>query len=291
LIQRGRSSLRRPLSLAAIALLAAAFLFWYGSQPVSSGPAHGTALEKGVRTVFGKNSSDPFFRVATFNVHGGGGTDGRRELARGAETVAACRLDFVALQEVHGRHFGQARDQAADLAARLDMAWLFAPSERGRWWYGEFGNGLLSRIEAVYWQRTALPQQRARGYRNAVVVTLRHGRVDCRVLLTHITRNNETDRQAQLEFVLRMFLALDKPAILLGDLNTTGDDPQMRRLLSVAGVEDPLGKVLGRRAPSHIDWIVTRGLRCRDAGIFDNGASDHPLVWAEVAPDESSSPR
>ena len=65
------------------------------------------------------------------------------------------------------------------------------------------------------------------------------------MLLTHITRNNETDRQEQLRTVLDMFLKLQKPAILLGDLNTTGDDPQIRRVLAMPGVGDPLGQILG----------------------------------------------
>ena len=50
-----------------------------------------------------------------------------------------------------------------------------------------------------------------------------------------------------------------QPAVLLGDLNSDADDPQIRRLLALPGVVDPVGQVLGREAPRRIDWIFLRG--------------------------------
>jgi endonuclease/exonuclease/phosphatase family metal-dependent hydrolase len=102
------------------------------------------------------------------------------------------------------------------------------------------------------------------------------------VLLTHITRGDDRDRQSQLQAVIAMFLALAEPSILVGDLNSDADDPQIRRLLETTGVADPVGETLGQKTPRRIDWIFTRGLRCLDAGIRDDGASDHPLIWAEL---------
>ena len=56
----------------------------------------------------------------------------------------------------------------------------------------------------------------------------------------------------------------------------------MRRLLAAPGVRDPLGEKLGAAAPPRIDWILARGMRPVDAGLREQGASDHPLVWAEL---------
>ena len=82
--------------------------------------------------------------------------------------------------------------------------------------------------------------------------------------------------------MISLYLALSEPAILLGDLNSDAGDPQIRRLLATPGVTDAVGKILGPRDQPRIDWIITRGLRCVDAGIRDSGASDHQAVWAEL---------
>lgn len=75
----------------------------------------------------------------------------------------------------------------------------------------------------------------------------------------------------------------DEKDSLASRLNSDAADPQIRQLLHTLGVSDALGEKLGNKAPSErIDWIIVRGLRCVDAGIRDNGASDHPLVWAEL---------
>ncbi len=100
------------------------------------------------------------------------------------------------------------------------------------------------------------------------------------VLITHLDR--EKDGPVQRRAIRELFLSLSEPAVLMGDLNASGDDEQIARLRTAPGVEDALGRVLGATAGAHIDWIFLRGLRCRDAGLVDAGASDHPAAWAEV---------
>ena len=102
------------------------------------------------------------------------------------------------------------------------------------------------------------------------------------MLLTHIARSDDHTRQQQLREVIDLYLALPEPAILLGDLNSEAADPEIRRLLAAPGVIDAVGQKLGSGAPPRIDWIFVRGLRVLDAGLRDDGASDHPLAWAEV---------
>ena len=42
--------------------------------------------------------------------------------------------------------------------------------------------------------------------------------------------------------------------------------------------------VLGKRGGGdRIDHIFTRGMHMLDAGVVDNSASDHPLVWARLS--------
>jgi endonuclease/exonuclease/phosphatase (EEP) superfamily protein YafD len=89
-------------------------------------------------------------------------------------------------------------------------------------------------------------------------------------------------RQEQLHETINRFLELPRPAIFLGDLNGEVAEPEIRRLLAAPGVIDAVGQKLGSRAPPRIDFVFVRGLRVLDAGLRDEGASDHPLAWAEV---------
>jgi endonuclease/exonuclease/phosphatase family metal-dependent hydrolase len=269
--------------LAAAALLGG--LTWHASRPIALGPADGVALEGGC----GEGVSLPAlgsrktFRVGTFNIHGCKGEDDRRDVDRVAECLKG--LDFVALQEVHGPRPWQRLDQAGELGQRLGMAWLFAPNTRV-WHCLDSGNGLLSRVPVEFWQRIPLANYGGRGFRNAVLVGLTHRNRSIRVLLTHVSHGNagknEKERNEQLRTVISLYLALSEPAILLGDLNSDARDPQIRRLLATPGVTDAVGKVLGPRDTRRFDWIITRGLRCVDAGVCDSIASDHKAVWAEL---------
>lgn len=224
-------------------------------------------------------------RLGAFNIHGGKGTDGQRDLDRVANCLDG--LDFIALNEVHGQTTLGTPDQAEQLGERLVMAWLFAPAER-RWWHSEFGNGLLTNVPVAFWQRIPLPREFDRSWRNMVLVglecrTAKQEPYTIRVLLTHVNRRYDAERQAQLQAVISLYLALAEPAVLLGDLNSTADDPQMQQLLQTPGVSDAVGEKCPTKTPGRIDWIIVRGLRCLEAGVRDDGASDHPLVWAELA--------
>lgn len=253
----------------------------YVSLPGPTGP------DEGVGLCGGENSAPPpraTLRIGTFNIHGGKGLDGRRDLDRTAACLAS--LDFVALQEVHGPALWQTANQAQTLGARLGMAWLFAPSAR-TWLCLDAGNGCLSNLPVGGWQRIPLVRREDRTYRNAVLLELQHFGRTIHVVATHLNKTCLPERAAHLREAIGLFLAVREPAILLGDLNTPADDPQLAALLATPGVIDAV-----RQAPPHptataddlqrIDWILVRGLRVVDAGLIDRGASDHPLVWAEL---------
>lgn len=272
-----RSTATRRLIVAVLAILLIAAGAHRGCRRVSTGPADGTRL-CGEATP--PAASRKTIRVATFNIHGCKGADRRRDVER----VAACLEDFdlIGLNEVHGETIWPRGDQAAALGRRLEMAWLYAPASL-EWGHHQFGNALLSRLPVVFWQRIPLARRFDHSYRNIVLATIEHRRRTIHVVIAHVVRRDDRERQAQLRAAIALFTALDEPAILLGDLNANADDPQLRRLLARADVVDPLGEVLGPDAPEHIDWILVRGLEPTGAGTVDRGASDHPMIWAELA--------
>lgn len=275
----------RRLTTPIVLVLVAGGVIYHASRHAPTGPAEGVQLNTpaaGSETGPRPSSTDrPTLRIGTFNIHGGKGRDGRRDLGRVADCIGSDRLDFVALNEVHGPRGWQQEDQAARLGRRLGMAWLFAPAVRV-WYYREAGNGLLSTLPVSFWQRIPLSRRYDHSHRNIVLVGLEHGGRPVHVLLTHVNRRYDSERQAQLRAVIALFLALAEPAILVGDMNSGAEDPQIGRLLETPGVGDPVGEVLGPETPPRIDWIFTRGFRPVDAGIRDDGASDHPMIWAEI---------
>jgi endonuclease/exonuclease/phosphatase family metal-dependent hydrolase len=270
--------MRRRITALAIAAIVAAGVAWYASHPQATGPAQGDSIAGPADAV--ATPSGDSIRVGTFNIHGCVGRDGRRDVQRVAECLRD--LDLAALNEVHGPRFPEADDQAAVLGRELGRRWLFAPATRD--WLGkEFGNGLVTSLEVESWRRIPLRADNGRGGRNAVLACVRWRQRSVSILLTHVVRGDAVTRGRQLQEVVDMFLALPAPAVLLGDLNSEADEPEIRRLLAAADVVDAVGRKLGPDAPARIDWVFVRGLRVLDAGLRDGAASDHPLAWAELA--------
>lgn len=248
---------------------------WHASQRVPAGPDAGTEIHN-QGAIISSESERTSFRIGLFNIHGCKGKDRRRDVGRVAECVP--ELDFLALCEVRGNRFQYPPNQAENLAKRLDRAWLFAPTSR-MWFCKDFGNGLLTAMRVEYWHRIPLPQKYDYSFRNVVLVGLKHRENLIHVLVTHITQRDDRERQAQLGVVTRLFLSLAKPSILVGDLNTKPNDPMIRALLDMPDVDDPLSE---KSYPGRVDWIITHGLHAKTAEIVNNGASDHPLIWAEL---------
>lgn len=268
-------TLRRSLRAVIATAVACGLIYLAGDRRHPLPPAVGGSL-------FGESvgpvSKSAKVRLATFNIHSGTGRDRRLDLARTAATLKG--IDFAFLNEVHGPYFWQATGQAEQLAELTGRRWLFAPTEE-RWWHHQFGNAVLSADNATRWQRLPLPSA-GHSYRNAVLIAIEHAGRTIHIVGTHFDRNSADDRAEQFRAVAGLFLDLAEPAILMGDLNATADDSAIKNLLAHEDVHDPLHEVLGDDIERHIDWILTRGLKTLDAGMLDNGASDHPLVWAEL---------
>jgi endonuclease/exonuclease/phosphatase family metal-dependent hydrolase len=132
------------------------------------------------------------------------------------------------------------------------------------------------------WRRVPLPHSNVKGHGNYLEAELSFAGGTLHLLLTHVDRRR--DRQAQLAAVLARFAELPTPAVLLGDLNSTAEEPQLQELLAGGDVGDPLSLPGAWGERPRYDWILTRGLRVLAAGVTDSAASDHPAFWVEVAP-------
>jgi endonuclease/exonuclease/phosphatase family metal-dependent hydrolase len=249
---------------------------WASNIRTSTGPAAGETFVGNATTV---PATRPALRVGIFNIHGGRGTDHKRDLTRTADCLR--QLDLIGMNEVLGPKLWWQTDQCEQLGEILGTRWLFAPTE-SRWWDGSFGNGLLCRMPVSFWQRIPLPLAGAHTHRNVVLSTIDVNGRSVHVLLTHLDSRDAQRRQEQLRIVGDLFLSLAPPAILMGDMNTLPDDPQLNELLGKPGVVDAVAAGMDVPPPRRIDWILTRGLQTVAAGCEDRGASDHPLYWAEL---------
>jgi endonuclease/exonuclease/phosphatase family metal-dependent hydrolase len=183
------------------------------------------------------------------------------------------------MEEVHGLGAFSHSNEAEVLGQKLNLPWLFAPVER-QWWSDAFGDAVLTSLPLAHWQRFPIASEDADSNRELLVLRLQFSGRPLNVLITHLATENDRDRE--LATVASLFLSMQEPAILMGDLNSKNDDPQIQLLRKTPGVIDPIGDAVVAKNSESWDRIFARGMRSVGSGFIDKGASDHPLVWAEL---------
>jgi endonuclease/exonuclease/phosphatase family metal-dependent hydrolase len=266
---------RRLLLLGSLGLIAGIVLA-SGAVTRSTGPAEGVSIHGSAST----QPSGKYFRIGTFNIDGGVGFDDRLDLDRTAKALQ--HLNFIGMNEVHGSFGG---NQAEALSAKLRLPYLLVPAEI-QWWHESFGNAIFTDLPVERWQRVVLPNELFKARRNYLLTDVKYNGNTVHFLTTHT--DWKSGGAEQLKIVSDVFLHLPEPAVLMGDLNAPGHDPQIQNLLKTAGVEEAIDQIMGDM-PNRVDWIFLRGLKTIDAGVVDTGASDHPAFWAQVVINESPS--
>ena len=120
-----------------------------------------------------------------------------------------------------------------------------------------------------------LPTQAGRNYRNITVADVEWQSQTFKFINTHL--NTRNGREQQLEFVLNEF-AKHPRAILVGDFNTSPDDPLLLKALNNNDTVDAIAelKLNNNDEKNRIDWILTKGFKLRSGEMFEKGVSDHP---------------
>jgi endonuclease/exonuclease/phosphatase family metal-dependent hydrolase len=222
-------------------------------------------------------------RIASYNVHGCIGTDGRKDASRIAQVIAELQCDTVGLQEV---------DYRLDyIALRLGMQVI--PGLTLLRHDGPYGNALLTRRKVLEVRRLAFGYGR-REPRNALDVDLEVGGRPLRVIVTHLGLF-----AAERRFQVRKLLEIirQNPAheriVVLGDINEWL--PLSRPLRWLNGL---LGRSVAERSfPSRwplfaLDrvWVRPRhallALKAHRSPLAAL-ASDHLPVKAIIAPERA----
>lgn len=233
--------------------------------------------------------TDARLRVATWNVHGFVGRDGRRDPVRTADALARLGADVIALQEVDARTRADADPHPLELvSATLGMTAVAGPT-LGRPG-NDYGNGVVTRLEILEVRRHDLSTPRSEPRGSVEMWVAAHGAV-VRFVATHLgLRQRERLAQARrLAEILDDTPRAADAVVVAGDVNAwwpwgreTGIldravAPAVRHLTFPAHRPMlPLDRVFVH--PRHA--IV-------DSGVADDRihreASDHLPVWVDLA--------
>ena len=146
-------------------------------------------------------------RIASYNVHGCRGTDGKKDAARIAAVIRELECDTVGLQEV---------DHRLDyIAARVDMQAI--PGITLVRHDGPFGNALLTRRKVLDVRRLELGYGR-REPRNALDVDLDVAGHKLRVIVTHLGLF-APERRWQVRKLIDLVRETQERLVVLGDIN------------------------------------------------------------------------
>lgn len=235
--------------------------------------------------------------VLTYNIHHGQGEDGALDLERIARLIEDTGAEVVALQEVD-RHFGARSeyvDQPAWFAKRLRMQVRFAPNldlepeapGRPR---RQYGTAILSRYPIIASHNTLLPMYPGQEQRGLLEATVAARGSFVRVANTHLTHNNNAERQEQADKVVEVLSGSRRPTVLAGDLNATPDAPEIKTLTAVlkdGWVEagDGPGYTYDAVNPTkRIDFLLhSANVATKKIEVLDTQASDHLPVLARLA--------
>ena len=154
-------------------------------------------------------------RIASYNIHGCVGGDGRFDAGRVARVIGELDADVVALQEVESRRLGF--NTLEMLARETGYDAIHGPTVSGP--QGDYGNGLLTRHAACVVRRIDLGVGR-REPRGAIDVDLSCAGLPLRVLAVHLGLMPH-ERREQVQRLLRALEdgPEDQPTVLLGDIN------------------------------------------------------------------------
>jgi endonuclease/exonuclease/phosphatase family metal-dependent hydrolase len=164
--------------------------------------------------------------VVSWNIQKGIGMDFRANLARTADVLASLAPDVVGLQEVIR---APGKDQAAELADRLDMRLAWGPA-RSTLGTGTYGNALLVRgeIEDVAVHDLSVRQREPRSCLDASV---RVRGAALRVFVCHfgLGWHERSLQAARLGHLLRQG-STAIPRVVMGDFNEWREGPVSRVL-------------------------------------------------------------
>ena len=229
------------------------------------------------------------FKVASYNIHKGVGTDRRRDPARILKVLGEVGADIVCLQEADLR-FGTRAAVLPRFLIESHSDYVPVPLDVQTDSMGWHGNAILVRrgIAVESHDILHIPCLEPRG---VVTARLRVGEASLSVFGMHLDLSGLWRvRQARAIAALAEAARAHGPVVLMGDLNEwRAQSGSFREFGKHFALLDPGASFPSRRPVGRLDRIMhCAGLTAQDCGVHRSAlastASDHLPVWAEFSP-------
>lgn len=158
-------------------------------------------------------------RIATYNIHGCVGRDGRLDAARVAQVIRELDCDVVGLQEVNNQPGGGHESMQLDFLGEQTGMHAIPGATIVRDDEGSYGNGLLTRLPVLSVCRHDLSYASCEP-RGAIDVELDIEGEQVRVIVTHLgLRPGERRYQVRSMLELLHDIPPERNVVVLGDIN------------------------------------------------------------------------
>lgn len=250
------------------------------------------------------DESSHVLRVATLNLAHGRGTAPSQfglpvaTYQKNIDAIAAAirreRPDVLALQEADApSSWSGAFDHVQVLARSAEYAHVFHGlhfETRVFHWKLQYGTALLARraLDGQESYRFSVPPLHTKGF---VIAELQFDRRPLIVTSVHLTSGSSAIRRKEAERIISVLTTLDKPIVLMGDLNSRWSErtDAVRILATRLGLrafnpdEQGLATFSVRVPKTRIDWIlIPPALEFIDYQVWEGEISDHFGVSADV---------
>jgi len=224
--------MQKKLIYSALMFMISIFFFGCASTPPKGYKEKASEKETKEMIQDSKTASDMPFTAMTFNIRVGAGIrnirtiphklkDSPKNLEFIAQAIKSVDPDVVGLQEVQGD------DQAKSLAKLLNMNYVYKrygshPDEN---W---FGVAILSKHRIKTSKNYSIAGWRTAKERTLLKCTIDVKGREVTIFATHI--HHMVNREKQFKKILKQISKSKNPVILMGDLNTVPESPEIERL-------------------------------------------------------------
>ncbi|MBQ2827920.1 MAG: endonuclease/exonuclease/phosphatase family protein [Clostridia bacterium] len=207
-----------------------------------------------------------------------------------ARKITEYGADFCGLNEVRGKGFLVGyTDQIKKLSGKTGMYGYFGQAIKVKG-FGPYGNGFLSKRPFKLAEVIMIPDPEIKDekehYETRCVIKAvmeEKGR-DILFLVTHMGLA-KAERKNAVEVICQIADSSDMPIVLMGDFNAVPDEETLKPLFE--RFSDTLKGKDVKTFPSDcpeikIDYILYRGLECKNTKVINEVVSDHLPIITEV---------
>ncbi len=232
------------------------------------------------------STSAPVFRVLSYNIHHGAGTDSVLDLSRTADAIDRTGADIICLQEVdNGRTRSNNVNQAQWLADELVMYYAFGPALDST-----YGNAILSKYPILAAYNFTLPVYSNEEQRACLIANIEVKGKTYTIMATHLDNTYDEGFIKEVNSILNTASGYNDPKILCGDFNVNQYSTLFKHILHTFddGFEKSISEVSTSSRIDHITVSHDFTNQVNKAETVDNSltqvASDHKPVLVEIMP-------